>query len=37
MHGEWVLCAVVQDKPIVYQQENIADAIAMRHGLMKKH
>ena len=27
---------VVQDKPKVYEQEEVADAIATRHGLMQK-
>ena len=31
-----VLWMVVQDKPMVYEQEDVADAIAMRHGLMQK-
>ena len=30
-----VLWAVVHDKPIVYEQEQVADAIVMRHGLME--
>ena len=32
-----VLWAMVQDKPIVYEQEDGADAIVMRHGLMEKN
>ena len=31
-----VLWAVVHDKPMVYEQEDVADAIVMRHGLMEK-
>ena len=31
-----VLWAVVQDKPMVYEQKEVAYAIAMRHGLMQK-
>ena len=31
-----VLWVVVQDKPMVYEQEDVADVIAMRHGLMQK-
>ena len=31
-----VLWMVVQDKPKVYEQEDVAVAIAMRHGLMQK-
>ena len=31
-----VLWAVVQDKPMVYEQEDVANALAMRHGLMQK-
>ena len=30
-----VLWAVVHDKPMVYEQEEVADAIMMRHGLME--
>ena len=29
-----ILLAVVQDEPIVYEQEDVADALGMRHGLM---
>ena len=29
-----VLWAVVQVKPMLYEQEDIVDVIAMRHGLM---
>ena len=32
-----VLWAVVHDKPMVYEQEEVADAIVMRHGLMEKN
>ena len=28
---------VVQDKLMVYEQEDVAYALAMGHGLMKKH
>ena len=31
-----ILWAVVQDKPIVYEQEEVADAIVMGHGFMGK-
>ena len=31
-----VLWVVVQDKPMVYEQEEVADSIVMRHGLMGK-
>ena len=31
-----VLWAVVQDKPMVYEQEDVANALAMRHDFMKK-
>ena len=31
-----VLWAMVQNKPMVYDQEAVIDAIAMRHGLMGK-
>ena len=29
-----VLWVVVQDEPMVYEQKDFADALAMRHGLM---
>ena len=32
-----ILWAVVQDKPTVYEQEVVANAIVMRHGLMEKN
>ena len=32
-----ILRAVVHDKPMVYEQEEVADAIVMRHGLMEKN
>ena len=31
-----ILWAVVHDKPMVYEQEEVADAIVMRYGLMEK-
>ena len=31
-----VLWSLVHDKPMVYEQEEVVDAIAMRHGLMPK-
>ena len=31
-----VLWAMVHDKPMVYEQEEVADAIVMRYGLIKK-
>ena len=31
-----VLWAVVHDKPMVYEQEEVVDAIVMRHGLVGK-
>ena len=31
-----VLWVAIQDKPVVYEQEEVADVIAMRHGLMQK-
>ena len=31
-----VLWAVVQDKPMAYEQVNVVDALAMRHDLMQK-
>ena len=31
-----VLWVVIHDKPMVYEQEEFADAIVMRHGLMEK-
>ena len=31
-----VLWAVVQDKPMVYDQEDVANALAMRRGLTQK-
>ena len=27
---------LVQDQPILYEQEHVADALSMRHGLMQK-
>ena len=32
---EAVLWVVVQDKPTVHEQEDVADAIGMRHDLMQ--
>ena len=32
-----VLWAVVHDKPMVYEQQEVVDAIVMRHGLMGKN
>ena len=32
-----ILWAVVQDEPIVYEQEDVADALAFRHGVMQKN
>ena len=34
--GDAVLWAVVHGKPIVYEQEEVVDAIVMRYGLMEK-
>ena len=31
-----VLWAVVHDKPMVYEQEDVTNVIVMRYGLMKK-
>ena len=31
-----VLLAVVEDKPMVYEQEDVANALTMRNGLMQK-
>ena len=31
-----ILWVVVEDKPIVYEQEEVVDVVAMRHGLMHK-
>ena len=30
------IMGVVQDKPMVYEQEEVADVIAIKHGLMQK-
>ena len=32
-----VLWVVVQDKPMVYEQEEVVDVIAMKHRLMQKN
>ena len=32
-----ILWVVVHDKPMVYEQGEVADAIVMRHGLMEKN
>ena len=31
-----VLWAVLQGQPMLYEQEDVADALSMRHGLMQK-
>ena len=32
-----VLWAAVHDKPMEYEQEEVADAIMVRHGMMEKN
>ena len=32
-----ILWVVVQDQPMLYKQEDVVDALSMRHGLIAKN